>query len=315
MNLTSRAARAELAKKFEAFLASAAKHPALVTEMAENVEGDYVFRSKNIFASFDINDSEDLRFCYDGWNIKDCRDTYQTMDKAEQQYETHASSVSSLAFFCNISHENHDIQYCDHCFNSKYLFGCVGVRNGSYCILNREYEKNEFLALRAKIIEHMRETGEYGEFFPASLSPYGYNETTANDYYPLTANDAIAQGFQWSRYVAPPPDAKRTLVSCDVPDDIHSTSDQLIDSVILCEVSGKPYRINAQELALYRRLAVPVPTVHPDIRAQARLKMRNSRTLKKTECGSCKSQIVSTREQVLCKDCYHRELYSVGAFA
>ena len=31
-------------------------------------------------------------------------------------------------------------------------------------------------------------TGEWGEFFPSSLSPFGYNETVAQEYFPLTAS-------------------------------------------------------------------------------------------------------------------------------
>jgi hypothetical protein len=27
---------------------------------------------------------------------------------------------------------------------------------------------------------------KYGEFFPSELSPFAYNETTAQEYYPLT---------------------------------------------------------------------------------------------------------------------------------
>jgi len=36
-----------------------------------------------------------------------------------------------------------------------------------------------------KIIEHMQKMGEWGEFFPSSLSPFGYNETVAEEYYPI----------------------------------------------------------------------------------------------------------------------------------
>jgi hypothetical protein len=32
----------------------------------------------------------------------------------------------------------------------------------------------------------MIETGEWGEFFHPSLSPFGYNETVAQEYYPVT---------------------------------------------------------------------------------------------------------------------------------
>jgi hypothetical protein len=39
----------------------------------------------------------------------------------------------------------------------------------------------------------MISTGERGEFFHPSLSPFGYNETIAQDYDPLTHQQAAQQ--------------------------------------------------------------------------------------------------------------------------
>ncbi|USN57480.1 MAG: hypothetical protein H6766_03435 [Candidatus Peribacteria bacterium] len=76
--------------------------------------------------------------------------------------------------------------YSFNCDSSSHLFGCIGLRNKSYCIFNKQYTKEEYNALVPKIIEHMKQTGEWGEFFHPSLSPFGYNETVANEYYPVT---------------------------------------------------------------------------------------------------------------------------------
>ncbi len=42
-----------------------------------------------------------------------------------------------------------------------------------------------------KIVDHMRSTNEWGEFFPANMSPYSYNETAAQTHFPLTREDVI----------------------------------------------------------------------------------------------------------------------------
>jgi hypothetical protein len=52
--------------------------------------------------------------------------------------------------------------------------------------LNKQYTKEEYEKLLPKIIAHMKKTGEWGEFFPISISPFNYEETPAMDYYPLT---------------------------------------------------------------------------------------------------------------------------------
>jgi hypothetical protein len=43
----------------------------------------------------------------------------------------------------------------------------------------------------------MTTTGEWGEFFPFSLSTFGYNETIAQEYFPKTAESIKAMGGKW----------------------------------------------------------------------------------------------------------------------
>ena len=43
----------------------------------------------------------------------------------------------------------------------------------------------------------MTTTGEWGEFFPFSLSTFGYNETIAQEYFPETAESIKAMGGKW----------------------------------------------------------------------------------------------------------------------
>jgi hypothetical protein len=70
------------------------------------------------------------------------------------------------------------------------------LRNKEYCILNKQYTKEEYEQLVPQIIDHMTKTGERGEFFPASISPFCYNETVVMEYYPLTKDEALAKGFK-----------------------------------------------------------------------------------------------------------------------
>jgi hypothetical protein len=35
----------------------------------------------------------------------------------------------------------------------------------------------------------MKSAGEWGEFFPTELSTFGYNETAANEYFPMTEKE------------------------------------------------------------------------------------------------------------------------------
>jgi len=62
--------------------------------------------------------------------------------------------------------ESSDLAYCDNCYSCKDCIGCVGLNKKRYCILNRQYSKEEYETLAATIIKQLRETGEWGKFFP-----------------------------------------------------------------------------------------------------------------------------------------------------
>jgi hypothetical protein len=38
---------------------------------------------------------------------------------------------------------------------------------------------------------------KYGEFLPIEFSPFGYNATTAQEYFPLTKEEAILKNYNW----------------------------------------------------------------------------------------------------------------------
>jgi hypothetical protein len=77
-----------------------------------------------------------------------------------------------------------NVWYSMNCYDSSYLFGCDGLRNKQYCIFNKQYTQEEYEKIVPQIIAHMQTTGEWGEFFSPSISPFGYNETIAQDYFP-----------------------------------------------------------------------------------------------------------------------------------
>lgn len=90
----------------------------------------------------------------------------------------------------NVGYHNARVYYIYSCFYSSDLFACIGLRNKQYCIFNKQYTKEEYELLVAKIIAHMQKTGERGEFFPAQISPFGYNETMAMEFFPLSKEQA-----------------------------------------------------------------------------------------------------------------------------
>ncbi|MEK7541463.1 MAG: hypothetical protein AAB533_01295, partial [Patescibacteria group bacterium] len=152
---------------------------------------------------------EDSAWCQNA--VQGVRDSYDfSMGgvKCEMMYETEDvwDNSRNVKFSFNCWPASQDMEYSTNCPSSRNLFGCASLRNKSYCILNKQYSKEDFFALREKIIRHMNEMPytdamgriyRYGEFFPPELSPFAYNETIAQDFFPLTHEQAIARGYIW----------------------------------------------------------------------------------------------------------------------
>jgi hypothetical protein len=89
------------------------------------------------------------------------------------------------------------MRYCDGCNACDSCFGCIGLQHKKYCILNKQYAKEEYESLMTKIVEQMQKNDEWGKFFPPELSPYAYNETAAFIYYPLSKDEVTSNGWKW----------------------------------------------------------------------------------------------------------------------
>ena len=71
--------------------------------------------------------------------------------------------------FCQGNWASSNVFYCDLVMDVEDCFGCVNLKRNKNCILNKQYSEGEYKKLALKVIEHMKETGEWGEFFPLSL--------------------------------------------------------------------------------------------------------------------------------------------------
>ena len=282
----------------------------------QNSSGEYLHDCKNVTESYDIAGGEDDRYCnYMPFETKDILDTY-ALASAELCYEVIGGGfdIYHSAFLLNSSYGPTYSYYCVQCVNgTKNCFGCVGLKKREYCILNKQYTKSEYERLVSKIIEHMKSIGEYGEFFPPKISPFGYNEVVANYNYPIKKEEARRRGWKWSDYEAEIK-ADKTILARRLPDSIADVPDDILNWAIVCEVSGKPFKIIPQELKFYRKLGLPIPRCHPDVRDVNRMNFRNPPQFFPRKCAKCQSDIQTTyaperQETVYCEDCYLQEIY------
>lgn len=280
----------------------------------ENVVGDYLVQCKNAEICFDSENLWDCRYTYQAFMpLKNCMDIHECGD-GELLYECSVAGYGAHAsLFCShMLAQFSNLLYCSLCPHSKDCFGCIGLRRQQYCILNMQYTKEEYERLVPRLIEHMRGTKEWGEFFPVTCSTYAYNESLAFDYYPMTKEEVTGRGWSWleERGVR----ATKGTPTDSMPETIEETSDDCTKQVYLCSSTGKDFKIIPQEVRLYRQLHVPLPRASFFARHKARMALRNPRKLFARQCANCSKDIQTTYaperpEKVLCERCYLETVY------
>ncbi|MCX6721779.1 MAG: hypothetical protein NTY04_01110 [Candidatus Staskawiczbacteria bacterium] len=268
-----------------------------------NVSGEYINNSKNVRDSYYVIGGEDCKYSQYLITppIRDCMDLSHWGEGVELIYETSSCGVNSsrIKFSYRTYRESHDCEYCFQCANCSYLFGCVGLQKKQYCIFNKQYTKEEYEELVPKIIAHMNEmpyvdkkgsTYKYGEYFPAELSPFSYNETVAQDDFPLTKEEAITEGYRWKD--PDEKDYKITLQSENIPDNIKDIKDNILNETIGCLHKGGcqdkctvAFRITKAELDFYRANKLPIPRLCHNCRHVRRAKDKSPLKLWHRKCA------------------------------
>lgn len=285
----------------------------LQMQNCEDCLGDYIENSKNCTDCFDVMNSENCRYIWDGI-ANNSRDCFNSGLDTNFIYECVGVFTGNKVIFSSRCSHCSDLIYCDYCYECENLFGCVGLRHKKYCILNKQYSKEEYEALLPRIIEHMIKKGDWGEFFPVNIGTFGYNDSSAIEYFPLSRDEAMKKGYNWNDYQNPKIMKTKTFQAKQLPDIIQNIPDDIVNSTIECEQDKKPFRIIKAELEFYKKQNLPIPHLCPDCRHYARKKQINPRVMYDRKCAKCGTDIKTTYapgrpEIVYCENCYLKEIY------
>ncbi len=303
----------EFLDKFQVHLKEDAVRNYITGEKNENVSGDFIYNSKNVVDSFNVQKAEDIYYSDRTLEQKDqyfCTGVHY----GECAYNCLSVDFSHTIVGCMNGEHHTNTAYCVDCYHIEDCIGCVGLRQKQHCILNKQYSKEEYEAIASKIREHALKNGEWGEFFPLSMNPFYFNKTVAYDYFPLTKEETLKRGLKWKEDEDEVPQVEKIIQASDLPEKIEDIPDDVLNWAIRCESTNRPYRIMSQELAFYRQFSLPIPKLHPEVRNKNRLALRNPRKLWKRECGKCGKEMETTYhpsrpEKVYCEQCYLAEVY------
>ncbi len=318
-----------------------------INSIGNNLDG-----TKNCINCFDV--ASGVKDCGNIWlsysAVSDCYDCDHFGLNSQECCQVSSVYPGSKVFLSRFIFESHDIVYSYNCHNCSNLFGCVGLRNKQYCILNKQYTEAEYTRLVSELIKHMNETPfldkrgvlhQYGDYFPEELSPFGYNETVAQELFPLTKAEAEARGYLWrdkenKEYVS-------DIKGEELPDSLKGIESSITQKVISCNHRGqcnhqctKAYKITENEFSFYKKLGIPIPRLCYNCRYCERITKRDPIKLWKRKCScagakssdnvyrntrihehgdsACLNEFDSPynpehKEIVYCETCYQKEVY------
>jgi hypothetical protein len=306
--------------------------------LSVNCTGDNITESRNCRNCFEaFKNVENAKYEYGALDVKESYDGNGIFDN-ELSYELVDCNRDANNFFGITTYDSNDVRYMFNCHNAEHCFGCVGIRKKSFCILNKQYSKEEYESLLPRIIKQMDEMPytdkkgrayAYGEFFPIEISPFAYNETLAYEYFPLEESEVLKSCYKWLGQEERNYDIE--IKAQDLPDDIRVIDESIVGKVIACEHNGKcneqcteAFKITPEEFKFYKRMNISLPRLCPNCRHFQRLKTRNPLKLWRRSCmcdkththhtGKCEVEFETSYspdrpEIVYCEKCYQAEVY------
>ncbi len=311
-------------------------HEAIHNINSEHSFGAQINDSKNMILWFAIIATDDSFYCATQGFSKNVMDA-----ESSSNSELIFNCVGSLRLFgsmCiawNFSELRHSA-YDFYTRGGNNLLGCFGVNNKSYCILNKEYSKDEREQLATTIIHELQSKGKRGEFFDTELSPFPYNDTLANKFFPVRPeqltilqpekfiSDAILdlwgeEKLKIKRRTRESelniPENAELVQAKDLPDNIDDVDVSILDKVIICEKTWRPFKIMKLELEFYKQYGLPLPTTHYEYRDEQRYDTSiPKRLLEFCLCDKCGKETLSELRKghtykVYCEGCYAKEIY------
>ncbi len=287
-------------KEFEPILQN---HPRKALRMVncKDCFGDLIYNSYDCKYCFVSLNSEHYKYGLDSDGVKDAYDT-EAGGGSELVYESVVAGFCSNVLGACWAWSCQDSYYLAQTYRSKNCFGCCGLKDAQYCILNKQYSKEEYFNLLPKIRQHMQDMPyvdalgnkyAFGDYPPIELSYFPYNDSAAQSFYPLTKKEIKERHFTWKEPL-PTEESPDAIPAESLPDSIFDVSDDILNKVIVSKSSNRKYRITSQELLFYRKYKIPLPRESFFERHERRNKMSSSFHLYNRKSDKSGKPIVSS---------------------
>ena len=149
---------------------------------SENVWWGSIVDSQDIENGYFINQIKNWKNLIMVWGRDACEEMYDCFQCASKLENYNYWWISSWWWdhlVCNYSVEGSYMYYNILIESSSYCIGCVGLKNKQFCILNKQYTKEERFKKANEIFLQMDNDWILWKFFPGELNPFYFNDTAA----------------------------------------------------------------------------------------------------------------------------------------
>jgi hypothetical protein len=246
----------------------------------ENCFGDYLVGCKDceeIYFSDGCRDSKNVLRGTEDLNSYDC----VVGGKIEVCYNLLQPGWCYMCAFNNSCNRCNETYLSEMCTDCNECLGCISLKRGKFCIFNKRYTEEEYGRLKDKIfVELNAGENKFEEFFDPSKSPFAYEETIADLYFPKTEMKTLEGDFGKDKCAL----CGRISLATDAEKNFYSKMGlALPDRCFLCRIMS---------------LARPYSVVE----------------LKDTDCASCGEKILTGKservyDKTYCEKCYLKATY------
>jgi len=300
----------KLKKEFETTLKKEAVHKENSNLRCINSVGNYMTDCDKCANVFAWEYSQNCRNCLRGLKSKDCIDMAFSWNL--ELSGTNSGVDGGYQIKYSGASEGKYSEYVDLCKDVEYCFGCVGLRKKKYCILNKQYAKEEYEELKEKIISDMKKRGEYGKFLPYSMSPGYYNFSNGMIYFPEIKKEEVKKrGGYWLDEDLFSEDG---ISSQELPDSIANTQPGISFQALICPETHFRFNIAPAEYEFHKRKNFALPRLHFDRRILKRMKKISVLKNYPYQCFYCEKDIMAYYpsewgyQKIACEECYKQNI-------
>lgn len=312
MNLQSRSSLLKLHATFLEKIKRDAIHRVDRNLRTEDSLGNHLVDCKNVRYGYFWEDGEDCAYAFRGAENKDVFNSCgmfkcELTHFASQCTETY--QVSHALYSANTKFSN----FIDQCVDCKNLLGCVGLYKKQYCILNKQYSKEEYEELKPRVLKKLEEEGALNSFFPIKFAYSTYNQSLAALFFRETEESAKEKGFIWGGI-----ESKKTskgIPGDSLPDSAKEVTTDFLGKEYACSVTQHPYNFIDQEIRFYKEMKLPLPEHYPEFRQLKRYQLVPPVDMRSTSCNKCGTTIDTYYPEhwhyanIYCESCYEKAVY------